>query len=426
MSTMVCTTAAPISFHIDEMCPVLPSLVLDIPSRSPLGRFHGCTEVHQGCFGGKQKLHAGAEATAMCLFPSLLLPCPLAESATEGVVVDVDTASSKEKLGSNIFIDTAKAKLAPESPAQTQRVLQEQADVHQGFRFLSPPADIADLYELGEPLTGANCRGEVRAATRRSDGCEVVVKVRAKRAKWTATEIAWKAVMSQMQKMGGNGHVLDILDLLEDPKAFYIVMPKCNGGELYEFLVTEAEVPEVECKRIVRQILTAVGHLHKNNLIHRDIKPENIMFDTDDSTPSPNRKVKLIDFDTCLEWSPTTPKTRRFAGTPGYIAPEALLGQAMPQSDLFSVGVILYILMTGETPWTEVISLEEGIVGSRCAMRMYNTLKAQVAQSKWDESPWTEFPLARELCQKLMAFDPKQRPVSVEEALAHAWLLEEE
>lgn len=203
-------------------------------------------------------------------------------------------------------------------------------------------------------------------------------------------------------------------------RTFFIVMPICEGGELFNFLVTEAEVPESECKRIIREILIAIGHLHDNNLIHRDVKPENILFDIDKQCMESPKTVKLIDFDTCMEWSPATPKSKQFVGTPGYIAPEALLGNACPQSDLWSVGVICYILMTGETPWTTIESLEDGTVGSWGANRMYNTLKSAVVD--WDSDPWPDFPLARDLCQKLMAFEAEDRPVSVNEALAHTWL----
>merc|ERR1719502_1271204 len=202
--------------------------------------------------------------------------------------------------------------------------------------------------------------------------------------------------MSQLHDMRGptaSAHVLDILEILEDDKSFFVVMPMCEGGELFNFLVTEAEVPESECKRIIREILKAIGHLHEHNLIHRDIKPENILFDLDKDVVESPKTVKLIDFDTCMEWTPMTPKSKQFVGTPGYIAPEALLGSACPQFDLWSVGVICYILMTGETPWTQIDSLEDGTVGSIGAKRMYNTLKTAVVD--WESEPWPDFPLAR-------------------------------
>merc|ERR1719188_958049 len=144
------------------------------------------------------------------------------------------------------------------------------------------------------------------------------------------------------------------------------------------------------------------------------------MFDHDRSLPTSPKSVKLIDFDTCMEWTPATPKSRRFVGTPGYIAPEALLGEICPQSDLWSIGVILYILMTGEMPWSSLVSLEDGIVGSPGARKMYQALKAEVLE--WDQQPWPEFPQARDLCQKLLAFSTEERLSTVEQALGHPWL----
>jgi len=291
----------------------------------------------------------------------------------------------------------------------------------QVFRVLSEGESINDLFDFGEEIYSGGAKGKVVIAKRRSDNVEVVVKVRTKHTNGT-NERTWRAIMSQVYGMGGSQHVLDIMEIIESSAEFYVIMPKCTGGELFEFLATETEVPEAECKRIIREILTAVGHLHKNKLIHRDIKPENIMFDLNRTKEASPKTVKLIDFDTCFEWSPMTPKSRRFVGTPGYIAPEALMGEISPQSDLWSIGVILYILMTGEMPWSSLVSLEDGIVGSPGATKMYNALKAEVLE--WEQEPWPDFPMARELCQKLLAFKTEERVATVEEALSHPWLKE--
>lgn len=292
----------------------------------------------------------------------------------------------------------------------------------QVFRLLTAAQNIEDYYVVDEEIYSAGSKGKVVIARRRSDDVEVVIKIRAKSAN-RSCERTLRAIMGQVHELGGTRHVLNIMEIIESDDSFYVVMPKCTGGELFEFLANEAEVPEAECKRIIREILIAVGHLHANNLIHRDIKPENIMFDVVKTpglaTKSP-KTVKLIDFDTCFEWTPATPKSRRFVGTPGYIAPEALMGEVSPKSDLWSIGVILYILMTGEMPWSSLVSLEDGIVGSPGARQMYRQLKAEVLS--WDEEPWPDFPLARDLCQKLLAFRTEERMSTVEQALLHPWL----
>jgi len=292
-------------------------------------------------------------------------------------------------------------------------------DKKQIFRTLEERESINDFYDFREEIYSGGAKGSVKLATRRADGEEVVVKMRAKAVN-RSSERTWRAVMAQVHATGASPHVLGLSEIIEGPTEFYIVMPKCNGGELFEFLANETEVPEAECKRIIREILTAVSHLHKNNIVHRDIKPENIMFQVDLTMECSPKTVKLIDFDTCQEWGPMTPKSRRFVGTPGYIAPEALLGQLSPQSDLWSVGVILYILMTGEMPWSSLVSLEDGVVGSKSAMDMFKALKAEVLE--WDQEPWPDFPLAKDLCQRLLAFELDDRMQTVWEALNHDWL----
>ncbi|CAE7299969.1 CPK4 [Symbiodinium natans] len=316
----------------------------------------------------------------------------------------------RDRLSKNLSVAT------PVKPPEQQKSKMEKI-----FRTLKPGESINNTYIFEEEIYSGGCKGRVLVAKRKTDGQEVVVKIRAKQAN-RANERNWRTIMAQMHGISTSDNVLGFSEIVEGENEFYVIMPKCNGGELFEFLANETEVPEAECKRIIREILGAVGHLHKNNIIHRDIKPENIMFDLDLMVESSPKTVKLIDFDTCQEWTPQTPKSRRFVGTPGYIAPEALMGQQSPQSDLWSVGVILYILMTGEMPWSSLVSLEDGLVGSPSATQMYRALKAEILE--WEQEPWPDFPLARDLCQKLLAFELDDRMKDCEEALSHAWLKE--
>jgi serine/threonine protein kinase len=245
--------------------------------------------------------------------------------------------------------------------------------------------------------------------------------------------------MEKLLRCERSRHIVALHEVLEDEAAFYIVMEECDGGQLFDLLLRESSMPTRECKRIVREILLAVEFLHDHGLIHRDIKPENIMLRQENG----EKVIKLIDFDTCDEIAPrrlslaVSPSDRplkrrstRIIGTLGYIAPESFNGEYSTASDLFSIGVIFFILMTGDMPFDDAIyhtkagpEEEEDdiqVVGSPRARRVASMLTS--TQIDWNMSPWPQLPMARDLCQRLLATDPDLRISSCEDALAHPWL----
>jgi len=252
----------------------------------------------------------------------------------------------------------------------------------------------------------------------------VVIKMREK-GFFSGGERVWRQVLTRMLNLDKNDHVLGLTGIYEDDENYFVVMEKCHGGELFDFLLNETDVPERECKRIMREILKAVDHMHSQGLIHRDIKPENIMFANNaQEDPKSPKTLKLIDFDTCQEHVPNSPKATRIVGTPGYIAPEAFKGEYTPASDLWSVGVILYILMTGDMPFSEEDIGEDiagnNVVGGDKAEVVFDRLKN--AKIDFECPPWPDFPQARDLCASLLAFDPGDRSPGAREALNHPWL----
>lgn len=269
---------------------------------------------------------------------------------------------------------------------------------------------------------------QVWKAVGKADGTDLIVKKRARQFA-VGGEMVWRALLTRMVNLESHKNVLGLKEVVEDDQNYYIIMERCSGGELFDFLQTETDVPERECKRIMREILEAVDHIHSMGLIHRDIKPENIMFHDSSGEPdSPKtvaarKSVKLIDFDTCQEYEPQSPKAKHIVGTLGYIAPEALQGEYSPVSDLWSVGVILYILMTGDMPFEQDVFLDDASdtrCGSSSMKEMYHKLKG--ADIDFECEPWPSFPQAKDLCQRLLAFQPEDRSPSAKAALCHPWL----
>jgi len=296
------------------------------------------------------------------------------------------------------------------------------------IRRLLASESLQDLYSIEEELQNVEANQcKVIAGRCQQTGSPVVIKKRSKRFA-PGGEHIWRSVLERMINLDAHSHVLGLRMVCEDEGHYYIIMERCSGGELFDFLSTETDVPERECKRIMREILEAVTHIHEQGIIHRDIKPENIMFhDTsnDPVTPGGKKSIKLIDFDTCQEYEPTTPKAKHVVGTMGYIAPEALKGDYSPASDLWSVGVILYILMTGDMPFDMDSVIEETReadtqVGSSNMEQLYDAL-SHVAID-FDCEPWPLFPQARDLCQGLLSFNPGNRTPSARHALNHPWL----
>ena len=311
-----------------------------------------------------------------------------------------------------------------------------ESEVH-CFNQLEPGQSISDIYALDEQMYSFGAKSVCRCTELKSSK-RYVMKRRLKEAYGGEVERHWRRVMEKLLRGDPNRHIVMIREVLEDDTAFYIIMEECNGGQLFDLLLRESAMSAKELKRIIREILTALEYLHDLGLIHRDIKPENIML-TEENGES---VIKLIDFDTCdeivsrrlsLAVTPSEKTNRkrstRIVGTLGYIAPESFNGEYSTASDLFSVGVIFYILMTGDMPFDDSIfhssvpgceKDEFEIVGSNQSKQVLNNLMH--ATVDWNISPWPQMPTARDLCQKLLAFDPEDRITTCREALSHPWL----
>ena len=140
-------------------------------------------------------------------------------------------------------------------------------------------------------------------------------------------------------------HIVKFYEAFLDHKYVHLVMEQCDGGELYERLVNISRFKEADANMIIKQCLQALKHLHDQNIAHRDLKPENVLFTTDND-------IKLIDFG----MSKLMPKeANNFMntklGTPYYVSPEVLDGKYDKRCDLWSVGVITYVLLAGEPPF---------------------------------------------------------------------------
>jgi len=308
--------------------------------------------------------------------------------------------------------------------------------------------NFTDYYDLGGEVMPSCHRGmQVLHAVRKSNGTEVVVKVRSKAepAGRKRRKAQWLAGAEFMLNLPPRCNIARIYEVLEDTKAYYVVMEKVAGRDLFESISGKATLPMVEIKEILTQILTALADLHAQGHIHKDLKLENVMLDrTPPTTDTVNRRswkdsskssgtmspsspsplsVKIIDFDTLECYETKTPKQAKdVLGTNQYIAQEAYDGQYSPASDIFAAGVIGYRLLTGKYPFKSDIFDDkpgENWVGSP----KMQEIRAKVCgfKIKWNHPAFEEEPASCDLLQRMLGMSARDRP-SAQEALEHPWL----
>lgn len=142
-------------------------------------------------------------------------------------------------------------------------------------------------------------------------------------------------------------NIITVYEMFEDQAQFYLVTELCKGGDLYDEITRRGNklFSEADAAHVIKECLLAINHCHSEKICHRDLKPENILLDTDN-------RVKLIDFGTAESFESQS-GMQGLIGTAYYIAPEVLneKGKYNEKCDIWSLGVILFMLLTGIPPF---------------------------------------------------------------------------
>jgi calcium-dependent protein kinase len=205
---------------------------------------------------------------------------------------------------------------------------------------------LRDHYLLGKKL-GQGQFGTTYLCTEKSSSANYACKSIPKRKLVCREdyEDVWREIQI-MHHLSEHPNVVRIKGTYEDSVFVHIVMEVCEGGELFDRIVSKGCFSEREAAKLIKTILGVVEACHSLGVMHRDLKPENFLFDS----PSDDAKLKATDFGLSVFYKPGQ-YLYDVVGSPYYVAPEVLKKCYGPEIDVWSAGVILYILLSGVPPF---------------------------------------------------------------------------
>ncbi|XP_030959353.1 calcium-dependent protein kinase 34-like [Quercus lobata] len=270
-----------------------------------------------------------------------------------------------------------------------------------------PMEDVRSLYTIGKEL-GRGQFGVTHLCTNKATGEQLACKTIAKRKLVNKEDIEdVRREVQIMHHLTGQPNIVELKGAYEDKHNVHLVMELCAGGELFDRIIAKGHYTERAAASLLRTIVQIVHTCHCMGVIHRDLKPENfLLLNKDENSP-----LKATDFGLSVFYKQGE-VFKDIVGSAYYIAPEVLKRRYGPEVDIWSVGVMLYILLCGVPPfWAEA---EQGIFNA--------ILRGHV---DFTSDPWPSIsPAAKDLVRKMLNSDPKQR-LTAFQVLNHPWIKED-
>ncbi|VDK87126.1 unnamed protein product [Onchocerca ochengi] len=281
------------------------------------------------------------------------------------------------------------------------------------FEALVSVSPFFSKYKLDRSESGLLGKGSFsicRKCERLSDGVAFAVKIISQRFQAQASREA-----SILNVVSGHPNIVRLIDIQTDRLHVYLIMELLEGGELLTRIKKMETFTEAQAGKIMKQLVSAVAYLHFRKVVHRDLKPENILFESNE----PQAKLRLVDFGFARLLPSATENLMTPCFTLHYAAPEVLesddqLLQYNEQCDLWSLGVILFTMLSGNVPFHARSKHESATDIMR---RIRN------AEFSFDAPQWRSVSAeAKTLITLLLTVDPTKR-LSLDELQCHPWLL---
>lgn len=263
--------------------------------------------------------------------------------------------------------------------------------------------DFFATYRLTDKFLGKGNFTEVRECVHLRSGQQRAVKIIHKSGVSRRVQ-SGRLLLREVSVLKHLSHpnIVRVFEFFEDRLRYYIVMELCSGRELFDLILASGHLDEFRSAHIMEQLLSAVSYCHSLHIVHRDLKPENVIVE------DRNLDVKLIDFDSATFFD-VSHQVRGYYGTTYYMAPEVILGDYDEKCDVWSLGVILYVLLSGRPPfwgYTDRV-VKSAIVNDPLSLNGKEWLSVSAS--------------AKDLISRMLTKDQSRR-ISASEAFLHPWI----